>query len=100
MHSIALLSALAAALLTVVGAQTNTFPVTGILGDATVVQNNPRGVVYTATLPTTEFFNPRDPRGNVKGSVSATANPNGVGVSFHVSFSNLPTSGGPFRKFS
>jgi len=77
-------------------AQSTTFPVTGILGNATVVENNPIGVVYTATLPTTEFFNPSDSRGNVKGSVSAVANDNGTGVTFSVSFSNLPTSGGPF----
>lgn len=54
------------------------------------------GPVYTATLPEKEFFNPADPRGNVKGSVSATAGPGGVGVAFTVSISNLPTSGGPF----
>lgn len=86
------------ALLSLVSAQTTTVPVTGILGNASAVENNPIGVVYTATLPTTEFNNPSDPRGNVKGSVSAVANSNGIGVSFSVSFSNLPTSGGPFRK--
>ncbi|PSS27887.1 hypothetical protein M430DRAFT_72970, partial [Amorphotheca resinae ATCC 22711] len=96
MHSKALISALAATLLACVSAQTTTEPVTGTLGNATVVNNNPVGVVYEATLPTREFFNPEDPRGNIKGSISATANPNGVGVSFKVSFSNLPTSGGPF----
>jgi hypothetical protein len=82
-----------------VSAQSNTVPVTGTLGNATVVENNPPGIIYTATLPTKEFFNPEDPRGNVKGSVSATANPNGIGVSFQVSFENLPTSGGPFRTY-
>jgi hypothetical protein len=100
MHSKALISALAATLLACVSAQTTTEPVTGTLGNATVVNNNPVGVVYEATLPTREFFNPEDPRGNIKGSISATANPNGVGVSFKVSFSNLPTSGGPFRMSS
>lgn len=83
----------------VVGAQSTTEPITGILGNATVVENNPRGVIYTATLPTKQFFNPEDPRGNIKGSVSGTANANGTGVSFSISFSNLPTSGGPFRTF-
>lgn len=68
------------------------------LGDATVV-TNPVGPVYTAILPTEEFFNPADPRGNVKGGISATAGPGGVGVAFTVNFSNLPTSGGPFRKY-
>jgi hypothetical protein len=68
------------------------------LGDATVVTDNPIGPVYTAVLPTTEFFNPADPRGNVKGGISATAGPGGVGVAFTINFSNLPTSGGPFRE--
>ncbi len=86
-----------AVLITCAGAQTTTDPVTGILGNATVVENNLPGPIYVATLPEEEFFNPNDPRGNVKGSISATANPNGIGVSFQVTFSNLPTSGGPFR---
>jgi hypothetical protein len=68
------------------------------LGDATVVTNNPIGPVYTAVLPTTEFFNPADPHGNVKGGISATAGPGGVGVAFTINFSNFPTSGGPFCK--
>ncbi|KUJ22546.1 uncharacterized protein LY89DRAFT_303129 [Mollisia scopiformis] len=84
-------------LLGLVAAQnTNVNPVTGIQGNATTVENNPPGMVYTATLPTTEFFNPSDPRGNVKGSVAAVASSSGIGVDFQVSFSNLPTSGGPF----
>lgn len=91
---------LATALVTFAGAQTATEPVTGTLGNATVVENNPIGVIYTATLPEKEFFNPEDPRGNIKGSVSATANPDGIGVTFTVSISNLPTSGGPFCKQS
>jgi len=49
-------------------AQTNTVPVTGTLGNATVVENNPPGILYTATLPNSSFFNPEDPRGNIKGS--------------------------------
>lgn len=100
MYSAAVISVFAAALLTCVTAQTTTNPVTGTLGNATVVENNPPGPIYVATLPEKEFFNPNDPRGNIKGSVSATANPDGIGVSFQVTFSNLPTSGGPFRKFS
>ena len=78
---------------------TGSGPVTGILGNASVVENNPPGVFYTAILPTKEFFNPDDPRGNIKGTVVATANDNGIGVSFQVQFENLPTSGGPFRTF-
>ncbi|CZR50857.1 related to cytosolic Cu/Zn superoxide dismutase [Phialocephala subalpina] len=79
-----------------VTAQTTTEPITGIRGNASIVENNPPGVVYTATLPTTEFNNPTDPRGNIKGSVSAVAASNGIGVDFKVSFENLPTGGGPF----
>jgi hypothetical protein len=97
MHSTTIFSVLAATL-SAVSAQTTTYPITGTLGNATVVENNPPGVIYTANLPPTSFVNPADPRGNVKGSVSGTANPNGIGVAFQVSFSNLPTSGGPFRK--
>jgi hypothetical protein len=67
-----------------------------VLGDAIPVLNNPVGPVYTATLPPVQFFNPADPRGNIKGSVSATAAPGGKGVQFTINFSNLPTSGGPF----
>jgi len=71
-------------------------PVTGALGNATEVTNNPVGVVYKAVLPQKQFFNPTDERGNVKGEISATASPNGLGVVYKVTFSNLPTSGGPF----
>ncbi|TVY47168.1 Cell surface Cu-only superoxide dismutase, partial [Lachnellula occidentalis] len=93
MVAITLISVSLAALLSCVGATNIT---TGALGNATIISNNPPGVVYVATLPTKEFNNPEDPRGNIKGSVAATANPNGIGVSISVSFSNLPTSGGPF----
>lgn len=88
-----------ATVITFVAAQSNgTGPVTGILGNASVVENNPPGVFYTAVLPEIEFFNPKDPRGNIQGSVVASSNPNGIGVSFDIQFKNLPTSGGPFRK--
>lgn len=76
-----------------------TDPITGQLGNATVVENNPPGPIYSAALPDRQFRNPDDPRGSVKGTLSATANPNGIGVAFQVNFENLPTSGGPFRKF-
>jgi hypothetical protein len=98
MYFATVISVFVAVLLTCAGAQTTIYPVTGALGNATIVEDNPPGAIYVATLPEKEFFNPNDPRGNVKGSVSATANPNGIGVSFQVTFSNLPTSGGPFRK--
>jgi len=61
--------------------------VTGELGDAVIVSNNPPGVAYIATLPSNK---------GVKGVISATAGPAGVGVSYTVSISNLPISGGPF----
>ncbi|PMD24969.1 hypothetical protein NA56DRAFT_464198 [Hyaloscypha hepaticicola] len=96
MHSATILSVLAAAILGLVSAQSTGVPVTGILGNASVVEDNPPGVIYTATLPAKSFFDPQDPRGNIKGSVSAVANSNGIGVAFSVDFSNFPTSGGPF----
>lgn len=86
------------AILAMANAQTTINPVTGILGNATTTEENPPGLIFSAALPSTQFFNSGDPRGNVKGLVSATVNPNGIGVSFQVSFSNLPTSGGPFRE--
>ncbi|KAF7959586.1 hypothetical protein EAE96_001202 [Botrytis aclada] len=96
MQSKMISSILVTALLGLAQAQTTTFPITGTLGNATIPENNPVGPIYVATLPDMEFFNPDDPRGNIKGSVSATANPDGIGVQFQVQFSNLPTSGGPF----
>lgn len=100
MHSATILSVLAAAILGLVRAQSTGVPVTGILGNASVVEDNPPGVIYTATLPAKSFFDPQDPRGNIKGSVSAVANSNGIGVAFSVDFSNFPTSGGPFCMLS
>ena len=99
MQTLSLLSVLLTVLLHLVSAQSTSIPVTGTLGNASVVENNPPGVTYTATLPEREFNNPNDARGNIKGLVSAVANPNGIGVSFKINFSNLPTSGGPFRMF-
>ncbi|KAI9642352.1 Cell surface superoxide dismutase [Cu-Zn] 4 [Ciborinia camelliae] len=96
MYSNVIPSVLAAILVGVANAQTTTDPVTGTLGNATIPENNPVVPIYVATLPETQFFNPSDPRGNVKGSVSAKANPDGIGIQFNVGFSNLPTSGGPF----
>jgi hypothetical protein len=93
MHSTTITSVVLTTLLTIARAQNIT---TGELGNATIVKNNPQGTTYLAVLPEKEFFNPNDPRGNIKGSVSATASPDGVGVVFSVSLSNFPTSGGPF----
>jgi len=100
MYSSSIIAVFTTTLLAFASAQSTTTPVTGIRGNATVVENNPVGKVYTATLPEKPFFNPTNPKGNVKGSISATANPNGIGVKFTVKFENLPTSGGPFRRFS
>ncbi|KAK0731568.1 superoxide dismutase, partial [Lasiosphaeris hirsuta] len=67
------------------------------LGNATVVSNNPAGVVYKATFPEAPFFAAAYPDGgNLKGSVIATASPDGKGVLFKLRLSNLPKSGGPF----
>ncbi|KAJ8106884.1 hypothetical protein ONZ43_g6910 [Nemania bipapillata] len=74
-------------------AQNNT---TGKLGDAVTVTNNPVGKAAVAVLPENPFFTSGSLNGNVKGSVKATSGANGVGVDFEVSFSNLPTEGGPF----
>ncbi|KAJ4295988.1 hypothetical protein N0V88_004690 [Collariella sp. IMI 366227] len=69
---------------------------TGKLGDAEVVANNPPGVVYRATLPESAFFKPAYPNGgNIKGEVSAVANPDGAGVLFNLKLSNLPKIGAP-----
>ena len=93
MHASTVTSVVLTTLLATVRAQNFT---TGELGNATVVENNPAGATYIAVLPEKGFFMPNDPHGNVKGSVSATASPDGVGVVYSVMVSNFPTSGGPF----
>ncbi|TKA62800.1 hypothetical protein B0A49_09659 [Cryomyces minteri] len=71
--------------LVLVGAQSST----GLFGDAAVTRNNPIGEVYIATLPDSTIT-------AVRGQVIATAAEDGTGVAFVVTFSGLPTSGGPF----
>ncbi|KAI1839999.1 hypothetical protein JX265_006240 [Neoarthrinium moseri] len=71
-------------------------PVTGKLGNATVVTNNPVGKEIRATLPEQAFWKTGSLDGNVKGSISVKSSPNGVGVEYTVKFSNLPKEGGPF----
>lgn len=66
--------------------------------NAPVVINNPIDVIYTATLPEEPFFQAPGLSGNVKGFISASAPPDGVGVRFTVRFENLPKTGGPFRR--
>ncbi|KAL2354065.1 superoxide dismutase [Cryomyces antarcticus] len=71
--------------LVLVGAQSST----GLFGDAAVTRNNPTGEVYIATIPDSTIT-------AVRGQVIATAAEDGTGVAFVVTFSGLPTSGGPF----
>jgi hypothetical protein len=55
-------------------------------------------VTYVAELPE-EAFTAIEGGGNIKGSVVATAGPDGKGVEFSVKFSNVPAEGGPFGTF-
>jgi hypothetical protein len=56
-------------------------------------------VEYDAVTPPNAFTTFAYPNGgNVQGSIKAVASDNGIGVKFQVSFSNLPSSGGPFRE--
>lgn len=64
-----------------------------IAQDATLVTDNPLGVVYEATLPVTPTS------GDLKGSVAGITPIDKKGVKFTVKFENLPTEGGPFCEF-
>lgn len=66
---------------------------------ATQVTGNPADKAFVATLPEEPFWATGTLDGNVKGSVSAKAGPDGVGVTFDVQFSNIPKEGGPFSKY-
>lgn len=67
---------------------------TGKLGDAAIVQNNPVGVTYTATLPNSNTT-------GIRGYVSGTSAANGTGVTFNVNLSGFPSAAlGPFRESS
>ncbi|GAB7350963.1 hypothetical protein MBLNU459_g1464t1 [Dothideomycetes sp. NU459] len=70
-------------------AQSNSVPVTGLLGNATLATNNPVGAVYAATLLNSVST-------AVRGEAVAKTVPNGVGVSIQVSLSGFPATGGPF----
>lgn len=87
------------AMASLVGAQTDgkAGPVTGVRGNATVVETNPVGELYVATLPEIAFAKASSMNGNIKGAVSATAVSDGIGVHFQISLSNFPSTGGPFR---
>ena len=68
--------------------------VTGKLGPAKIIEGNPAGVSYIATLPDRETT-------TVRGSVVGTSNSNGTGVKFSISLSGLPDASlGPFSEFS
>ncbi|KAI1344655.1 superoxide dismutase [Xylariaceae sp. FL0016] len=68
---------------------------TGAQGDAIAVTDNPVGKTAVATLPSEPFFT-GGLDGNVVGSVKATSGPNGRGVDFQVTFSNLPKTNESF----
>ncbi|KAI9808615.1 MAG: hypothetical protein M1825_003765 [Sarcosagium campestre] len=64
--------------------------VTGKLGDALVVSDNPQGIEYTATLPDSE-------KNTVRGFIKAIAGPGGKGLDYTVELSGLPDASlGPF----
>ncbi|KAI0390928.1 superoxide dismutase [Xylariaceae sp. FL0594] len=69
---------------------------TGKLGDAVPVTGNPVGKQAVAVLPVEPFFKSGALNGNIKGSIKASSGAQGAGVDYTVSFSNLPTEGGPF----
>ncbi len=69
-------------------AQSSGTPVTGTLGDATVVSDQPQGPTYVARLPDNS---------PVQGHVTGTTGKDGKGVHFNVEFSNIPAEGGPLR---
>ncbi|GAB7343149.1 hypothetical protein MBLNU457_1224t1 [Dothideomycetes sp. NU457] len=72
-----------------VTAQSNTTPITGTLGNATITTDNPAGAAYVATLPNLATT-------NIRGAVTASTNAGNTGVSFQVTLDGFPTEGGPF----
>ncbi|OTA93769.1 hypothetical protein M434DRAFT_395303 [Hypoxylon sp. CO27-5] len=64
--------------------------------DAPVTTGNPAGVSARAVLPPEAFWTSGSLSGNVEGYVLARSSANGSGLDYEVSFSNLPTEGGPF----
>ncbi|KAL8993872.1 MAG: hypothetical protein Q9169_006027, partial [Polycauliona sp. 2 TL-2023] len=60
------------------------------MGPAAVVEGNPAGVAYTATLPESE-------KSGIRGSVTGFSSPNGAGVNFKLDLSGFPDASlGPF----
>ncbi|KAI0830965.1 hypothetical protein F5Y06DRAFT_281591 [Hypoxylon sp. FL0890] len=64
--------------------------------NAPVTTGNPAGVSAKAVLPPQAFWTGGSLSGNVQGYVLAMSARNGSGLDYQVSFSNLPTQGGPF----
>ena len=63
---------------------------TGQLGDAAIINDNPVGVTYTATLPHSN-------KTSIRGCISGTTASNGTGVRFVVNFTGFPSQSlGPF----
>lgn len=60
--------------------------VTGQLGDAAAITDNPAGAAYEARIS----------KNGIRGRVVASTDPSTGGVNFAVDFANLPTEGGPF----
>lgn len=62
--------------------------------EAPVIRNNPKGVVYRATLLNRDTT-------TLRGSVTATAPPDGTGLVFHVDLRGFPDEQqfGPFSMF-
>ncbi|KAI9800630.1 MAG: hypothetical protein M1826_005345 [Phylliscum demangeonii] len=90
MRATASFVAVLSSLLLAVAQETPKAGVTGALGDAAIVKDNPIALTYTATLPNSTTS-------NIRGSISATASTNGTGVQFTVKLSGLPDpSLGPF----
>ncbi|KAK4165530.1 Cu,Zn superoxide dismutase-like protein [Cladorrhinum sp. PSN259] len=62
---------------------------TGKLGDAMAISNNPRDLVYSAMIDGGATH-------SVKGKVAAMSGPGGKGVVFNMTIMGLPMDGGPY----
>lgn len=62
---------------------------TGKLGDAMAITNNPPGAAYMAMFD-------GDAMGSVKGKIVAMSGTGGKGVMFNLTLMNLPMMGGPY----
>ncbi len=67
--------------------------VTGVLGDAEVVNDNPEGVTYTANLLDKNTS-------SIRGYISGSSAPDGKGVVFTVEFTGFPSTAlGPYSMY-